>query len=231
MSSSSDPEGPASPMRIGRVAAPIRDQVLENVREAILSGALAPGQRLIERELIEQTGTSRTTVREVLRHLETEGLIVNIPNKGAIVVVLTSDEAADIYEIRAELEAFACRRAAVCATAEQRAELLASAEAYRDIATGDGGFSGLLEAKDRFYEALFEAAGNSSIRTIISGLHARMRAMRARSLSKPGRAVETADELLRIVRAIEAGDADEAARACVEHIHRAAAYGVPDAPR
>ena len=87
-------------MRVGRVAAPLRDQVLELVRGAILDFRYKPGQRLIERELIEQIGVSRTTIREVLRELDAEGLVTTIPQKGAIVVVPTAEEAADLYDVR-----------------------------------------------------------------------------------------------------------------------------------
>ena len=74
-------------LRVGRVAAPLREQVVDVLRQAILDFRLKPGQRLIERELIEQTGVSRTTIREVLRQLAAEGLVTTIPQKGAIVVV------------------------------------------------------------------------------------------------------------------------------------------------
>src|SRR5579864_3211195 len=97
-------------MRVGRVAAPLRDQVLEIVRGAILDFRYKPGQRLIERELIEQIGVSRTTIREVLRELDAEGLVTTIPQRGAIVVVPTPEEATDLYDVRASLEALAARR-------------------------------------------------------------------------------------------------------------------------
>src|ERR1700742_4886022 len=80
---------PFSGAQIGRVAAPIRDQVLDVVRQGILDFQLKPGQRLIERELIEQLGVSRATVREVLSRLVAEGLVTIIPQRGAIVSVLT----------------------------------------------------------------------------------------------------------------------------------------------
>src|SRR5256885_12198463 len=97
-------------MRVGRVAAPLREQVLDVLRQAILDFRLKPGQRLIERELIEQIGVSRTTIREVLRELTAEGLVTTIPQKGAIVVVPTPGEAADLFEVPPAPEAPAPRR-------------------------------------------------------------------------------------------------------------------------
>src|ERR1700730_10311746 len=89
---------------VERVAAPLRDQVLDGLRQAIVEQRLPPGQRLIERELVEQIGVSRTTIREVLRQLTAEGLVTTIPQKGAVVAAPSPEEAADLYEVRAALE-------------------------------------------------------------------------------------------------------------------------------
>ena len=83
-------------LRVGRVAAPLREQVLDVLRRAIVEQQLPPGHRLIERELIEQTGVSRTTIREVLRELAAEGLVTTVPQKGAIVAVPTAAEACEL---------------------------------------------------------------------------------------------------------------------------------------
>ena len=98
-----------APLEIQRHAAPLRQQVLERLRAAIIGGQLAPGQRLIERELTEMTGVSRTVVREVLRQLESEGLVAIIPHKGPVVRELSAGEARDLYTIRGALEGIAAR--------------------------------------------------------------------------------------------------------------------------
>src|SRR5277367_656435 len=100
---------PAAFSLIERSAAPLRRQVLEELRSSIISGRLLPGARLIERELIAMMGVSRTVIREALRQLEAEGLVSNIPNKGPIVRELTIEEAKDLYAIRAVLEGLAAR--------------------------------------------------------------------------------------------------------------------------
>jgi DNA-binding GntR family transcriptional regulator len=215
-----------SSMRVGRVAAPLREQVLEVLRQAILDFRFQPGQRLIERELIEQIGVSRTTIREVLRELAAEGLVTTIPQKGAIVVVPTAEEAAEVYEVRAALEALAARRFVTRASDADVAALRA-AFAEVEAVTHDGGdIVAMLRAKDRFYGVLLEGAGNGSVRSILNGLQARVRMLRAASLSAPGRPEQTVAEIRALVEAIEARDADSAAEAASSHVERAAEVGL-----
>lgn len=94
---------------VGRVAAPLREQVIEALRAAILEFGLTPGQRLVERELIEQLGVSRTTVREALRELTSEGLVTVVPQCGAIVSSPSPSEAEELYEARVALESLVVR--------------------------------------------------------------------------------------------------------------------------
>src|SRR5690242_9047243 len=101
--------GIAESLRVERAPAPIRSRVLDNLRQAILDRQLAPGQRLIERELVEATGASRTCSREALRELAAEGLVTTIPNKGTIVAQVTIEEARQLYQVRSALEALAGR--------------------------------------------------------------------------------------------------------------------------
>ena len=96
-------------MRVTHTAAPIREQIVHNLRVAIVQGQFKPGQRLIERELCELLGASRTPIREALRQLETELLIELKPNKGPVVAKVTKKDAEEIYQIRQLLESLACR--------------------------------------------------------------------------------------------------------------------------
>jgi DNA-binding GntR family transcriptional regulator len=224
------PSIPAAPSSwgsgIGRVAAPLRDQVLNVVRQAILNFELQPGQRLVERELIEKLDVSRTTVREVIARLAAEGLVTVVPQKGAIVSVLSVSEAADIYEMRASLEALAVRRFIERATADQRAQLrgcLAEVEAAAE-ATGTTPIDEL-NAKDHFYEVLLAGANSPPLSQMLSILHARVRVLRAMSLSTPGRPVEAAGEIRLVVEAIEAGDTRRAAELCKKHVRASAKMG------
>ena len=87
-------------MLVTRTQAPVRQQTVNNLRNAIVQGRFKPGERLLEKELCKFTGVSRTSVRESLRQLEAEGLIEMIPNKGPVVATISIIEAIDLYEIR-----------------------------------------------------------------------------------------------------------------------------------
>src|SRR5690606_480068 len=207
--------------QIGRVAAPLREQVVTLVRDAILGFRLEPGQRLVERELVEQLGVSRATVREVLRQLAAEGLVTDVPQRGAVVTALSPEDAADLYEMRASLEALAVQRFVRRAAPQQVAELRAAVEEIERTA-GSTDPQEQLRAKDRFYEVLLGGSGSTPLQQTLAGLQARVRLLRATSLSQAGRPQEAAAELRAVVEAIEAGDAERAAAACVQHIQNAA---------
>jgi DNA-binding GntR family transcriptional regulator len=194
-------------MRVGRVAAPLRDQVLEIVRGAILDFRYKPGQRLIERELIEQIGVSRTTIREVLRELDAEGLVTTIPQKGAIVVVPTPEEAADLYDVRGSLEALAARRFVERANGEQLVALRRAVEDFGRAVEDGADTLTLLHAKDAVYDVLLDGAGFTS-------------------LSQPGRPAVAVLEMRGLCDAVEARDGDAAAAACVSHLEQAARTGI-----
>src|ERR1700744_6328144 len=90
---------PENSLQVHRVVTPVRTQVADNLREAILSPHFEPGQRLVERELVEATGASRTSVREALRELAAEGLVTSIPNRGTVVTEGTRDEGPELFEV------------------------------------------------------------------------------------------------------------------------------------
>jgi len=215
--------GAEQTLRVERKPAPIRTQVLDNLRKAILTRQLEPGKRLIERELVEMTGVSRTSVREALRELAAEGLVSTAPNKGTAVATLTSEQARQIYEVRAALEGLAGRLFVENATEVQRRALLTQlSKIDRLVSRGVG----LLEAKDRFYAILFEGAGNDALRDMTMSLQARVTYLRSLSPSLEGRPAQSLAELHDIADAIEAGDAVAAERACSRHADQARIAGL-----
>lgn len=215
-----------SGIQVGRVAAPLREQVLEGLRSAILNFDLKPGERLVERELIEQIGVSRTTIREVLRELTAEGLVVVIPQKGAVVYAPSEEEATDLYAVRASLEALAVRRFIERAPEEKVEALRKTVADIEAVSAGEGGMLAMLHAKDRFYDVLLDGAASPTIQQILAGVQARVRLLRATSMSQPGRPREVVEEIRDLVEAIAARDTDLAVRLCDAHLNKAAATGL-----
>jgi DNA-binding GntR family transcriptional regulator len=210
---------------IQKFAAPLRQQVLDGLRQAIISGRLAPGARLTERELTEMMGVSRTVVREALRQLETEGLIANIPNKGPVVRTLSLEEARDLYSIRAVLEGFAARLFAEKASEAQLSNL-ASALTRVISAYESGDAAQVLESKNGFYSALFEGAGSETLSSMLASLHARIWRWRALGLTHPqrsgNRSRESIENLQAVIGAIRARDGEAAERLTREEANKAA---------
>ncbi|MFC5952296.1 GntR family transcriptional regulator [Pseudonocardia lutea] len=219
--------GPNLAAQIERAAAPLRTQVLDVLRNAILTMQFAPGQRLIERELIDMTGVSRTTIREALRELAAEGLVKTIPQRGAVVVALSVEEAEELYDLREVLEGHLVRRFVQRAEDGDVVRLRRALTRLEDLVEEGGDTAAVLAEKDRLYEVLLEGAGNSALRASLSQLHARVSLLRASSLSSdPGRPRESVQEIRRIVEAIEERDADAAAEATVAHLRAAATAGI-----
>ncbi|MGH3165875.1 MAG: GntR family transcriptional regulator [Trebonia sp.] len=225
----SEPSGMVA--RMSRVAAPLRDQVSNALRQAIMERELRPGQRLVERELTSMLQVSRATIRESLRELEAEGLVTVIPQRGAVVTSISVQEAADIYEARAAIESLIVRRFVertddehVRRLADTLLPLRAAIDAGRPVGE-------LLAAKDRFYEALLAGAGSAVLSTLLSSLKARVSLLRATSLTHEGRAAEMLAELTALAGAIAARDADEAARLCAEHVRNAGRTGLVELAR
>ena len=211
---------------IPKAAAPLRRQVLQELRQSILSGRLSPGERLVERELISMMGVSRTVIREALRQLESEGLVDIIPNKGPIVRTLTWEEAQDIYAIRAVLEGLAARlfteHAGEPQVEELERALMGVADAYE---SGDP--ERVLYAKGTFYDVLFAGARSQTLSSMIAMLHGRIRRWRAIGVSHPKRTKERQQESMRnlrvMLRAVRSRDARLAEQAIREDVQKAAA--------
>lgn len=217
---------PLPTLEIQKFAAPLRQQVLDGLRQAIIEGRLAPGARLTERELTEMMGVSRTVIREVLRQLESEGLVAIIPNKGPVVRELSLAEAKDLYHIRAVLEGLAARLFIENAGEAQIRQL---AQAL-DVVAGAyerGDAQEVLETKNRFYDVLFAGARSETLSSMLGTLHARIWRWRALGLSHPQRSAQRSRESVRNLRAMLAAirkrDADVAERLTREEAQRAAA--------
>lgn len=192
-----------------------------NLRNAILTGRFAAGARLVEAELCRLLGVSRPSVREALRQLEAERLVVITPFKGPAVATIDWPEAEQIYEVRALLEGQAAYLFATRASKEQVAAMRSALKQFEDAVRKNDAEGRLLHT-DEFYNVMLKGSGNIVIGDLLTGLHARINLLRARSMSQQGRSSESTGELRRIASAIAAGDAETARAACIEHVRRAA---------
>lgn len=215
----------ANSIKIERTVKTLRELSLEKMREAIINGYFLPGQRLIERTLCEELGVSRTIVREVLRHLETEGLVETGSQQGPVVATLDLSKVAEIYEIRALLEGHAARACAVLASDQVIRQLgdlinkIESAFAERD-------FQKVMRNTTEFYDVMFVGGGKTTSLEIVQSLNARINRLRAMTISSSGRGADAVSEMRSILDAIQHHDADKAYEMSVAHIRRVADIAV-----
>lgn len=210
---------PLVPIRLDNYK-PLRELVFESLREAIIQGKLGPGERLMEIQLAEEMGVSRTPVREAIRKLELEGLVVMIPRKGAYVAGLSLKDIADVFEIRRALEGLAAELASERATDEELEEM----ERYlvkisEEIETGD--VDKVVETDTGFHSLLYKASRNERLTQIINNLREQIQRSRTTSLSYPGRMKIAVEEHRKIVEAVSARDGELARKLAHEHIENA----------
>jgi DNA-binding GntR family transcriptional regulator len=199
---------------------PLRELVLESLREAIFNGTLQPGERLMEIQLADELGVSRTPVREALRNLELEGFIVMIPRKGAYVADLTLKDIEDVFEIRIALEGLAAELCAERMT-EEEIERMERLLAEKAEAINIGSMDKLIEVDTDFHETLYKASRNERLSNIISNLREQIQRYRTTSLAYPGRMKSSLLEHRAIVEALHARDANLAKQLAEEHIENA----------
>lgn len=205
-------------MRVARPTTTLRQLALEKMRNAILEFQFAPGERLVERRLCDLLGVSRTVVREVLRHLEAEGLVTTQAHQGPVVAMLDPKSVEQIYEIRDVLERMAARALAKNAdktTVDKLSKLLDGIESAKS------NLKSALEQTTEFYETLFLSSGRSVAWEIVRNLNARINALRALTLTSTGRPQAGLREMRAMVDAIRVGDADAAEAACHSHVMNA----------
>lgn len=205
--------------RVDRTNETLRELTVRSLRNAILTGHFQPGERLVEKKLCEMTGVSRTSIREALRHLESEGLIETIPHRGPVVYTLTLEDAREIYEVRSALERLAIRRFVERAKDSDISALAKAAQRYVRAAKANE-INPRLEATRDFYNIIFEGCGNRVATSMFQSLLARMQHLRASTIPRQTES-DTAKSIrnyLAIVEACRKRDAKTAASACERHI-------------
>lgn len=187
-------------------------RVLEIIRNAILSGELAPGTALVEQDLAAQLGVSKTPVREALKTLEGTGLVVMVPYRGAAVRELTHADAVAIYDLRLLLEPEAVHRSVAA-----EADLSGATEWLRRARTAAGNAERSM-ANREFHRLLYAGCGNELLVATLDGLRDRTALVSAAAWAKSATWEAEADEHEAIFAAAAAGDADTARRLTAEHI-------------
>jgi DNA-binding GntR family transcriptional regulator len=202
---------------VERPPALLRDQVLANLREAIIAGVFRPGQRLLERDLCEMFDVSRTSVREALRQLEIEELVSVGPRGRPYVTRIDPDAARKLYEFRVVLEQAAVEMFIARAPAEAFDTLQRLSGDFADaLARGD--LMARLQVKSTFYATLFEHACNPPMQTVFTQIFNRIGFLRARSLRRIDNASLRAEEFAEIVDRIAARDVMGAQAAIARHV-------------
>lgn len=149
---------------------PLRDVVFQTLRRAIITGEFAPGERLMEIALANQLGVSRTPVREAIRKLELEGLVVMIPRKGAQVAKITEDNLRDVIEVRSALEEFAVSLASQRITPEEKKELTKLHDQFKTAIETEAGILDIIDKDEQFHALIVRATKNKRLITILNGL-------------------------------------------------------------
>jgi GntR family transcriptional regulator, trigonelline degradation regulator len=204
-------------LRIEQVPRTLRELALERLRTAIIEFHFKPGQRLVERNICEQLGVSRSVVREVIRHLEAEGLIQAVPHHGPIVATLNAETATQIYELRALLESAAAQAAALQATEEHVGNMQSALDLINDAYVRVD-FHGVLSATNRFYEIMFRSANKPVAWEMVQRLNGRISWLRFLTVSSSGRGRTGPVQIQKILDAIRKGDGLAAASACLDHL-------------
>ncbi len=200
----------------------LRGRIFKQLEQDIVNGVYKPGANLTEKTLSERLGVSRTPLREALSQLELQGLVESIPNKGFVVVGISSQDIEDIYVIKHAIEALAARLAAERITEEDVTELEETIN-LTEFYVGKGNVEKVLELDSRFHDLIAKAGKNRPLRAMMANYHNFVKMARMKSLTNPGRLSLVLEEHRAILDAIAKGDADKAEHLADMHIRRAQA--------
>ena len=198
----------------------VRDYAVEKLRNALATGLYKPGDRIIDRDLCEVLGISRTSVREAMRQLQTEKLITVGPRRRISVTVLSVEDAADIYLLRETLEGEAVSRFVERADAASIQSLTALYHAMRK-AVDNQDIPELVSFSNQFTETILKGCGSDTIHALGMQLLHRVGYLKAAAMAEPNRLGVGFDELGAVVKAVTDHDAKAAKKAMIDHIHQA----------
>ena len=207
-------------MIVDKNAKSLEESVFLRLEEEILSGKLKRGETLTEASLTARLGASRTPVRAALVRLAEDGLVEITPNRGAVVMGVTSEDLVDIYKMRMRLEGLASREAAAKISDEDKKRLTDSVE-LSEFYIKKKDAERLKELDSEFHDIIYKASGNRILYRTLSDLHRKIKTYRKLSLTVTERLERSIEEHREILNAIISGNADEADRLTYLHIEAA----------
>jgi len=196
---------------------PLRDVVFNTLRQAILTGELKPGERLMEIHLANKLGVSRTPIREAIRKLELEGLVTMIPRRGAEVAQITEKSMNDVLEVRRALDALCVELACERITQEDTERLRLACEAFENaVRTGD--IKKIARADVELHDIIVQATGNQRLVQLINNLSEQMYRYRFEYIKDSTQHQRLIDEHRMIYESIVKKDKEAASQAAHVHI-------------
>ena len=198
---------------------PLREMVYEELKMQILKGSIIPGTRMMEVELAEEMGVSRTPIREAIRKLEKEGLVTIEPRRGAYASMISTEDMVEILEVRQDLEGLAAYFAADRMTEEKMEELREVSNSYNE-AVKSGKMEDMIKYDTRFHHIIVESCRNKILVQMIEQLQELVLRFRYIYYDNFRRAENMPEEHEAIVAAISEGNADKARAAADIHIDR-----------
>lgn len=202
---------------------PLRDVVFHTLRKSILRGHLKPDERLMEIKLSEELGVSRTPIREAIRMLQLEGLVVNVPRKGTTVAKITEKDLKEVLELREGLENFAVGLAAERITEDQIKVLYENAKVFeeqvRNNKTDDAEYIlELAKTDEKFHALICEATGNSRLVQMMNNISDQIYRYRVEYLRDGESRKKLSEEHIELCESLKNKDADRAVELMSRHI-------------
>ena len=208
-----------SPVR--HQAAPLRNKIIAALRSAIETGILAPGTRLIEKDLCDQLNVSRTSLREALRELQAEGIFEPDSARGLTIGTISREDAENAYRIRSVLEALAVEQFIEKADDAAMRDLVRDGDILKAAYTS-GILPNIIESKRAFYDRICTGAANGIAFDIINRLVLRTSSLRRHSLERKERQIQSIKEIDRLIKAIQNRDVEAACKAAIDHVKNSA---------
>ena len=196
---------------------PLRDVVFKTLRQGILTGELKPGERLMEIHLANRLWVSRTPIREAIRKLELEGLVIMVPRKGAQVAQITQKNLKDVLEVRRTLDGLAAELACDRMT-EADLKILKQACVDFELATKSKDFTKMAHTDVKLHDCIVEATGNNRLVQIVNNLSEQMYRYRFEYIKDANSHERLIEEHRILYEAIKQKDKEKAVEAAKLHI-------------